>query len=163
MAPSTPFEERLDYHRMVQQALRRVMREALEVAADEGLPGEHHFYVSFLTQAPGVVLPTFLRDRYPEEVTVVLQNQYWDLDVGDEGFGVTLAFEGSRQRVAVPWEAVTSFIDPAAEFALRFQTVEEAQAQVEGEAEGGVEEPSPGSADATAEVVNIRQFRKKDD
>jgi hypothetical protein len=155
-------ESALDYHRMVQQALRRVMREALEVAAEEGLPGDHHFYFSFRTRAPGVVVPAFLRDRYPAEVTVVIQHQYWELDVDDEGFGVTLTFDASRQRVAVPWEAVTAFIDPAAEFALRFQTVEEARA-ARAAAEEGSEEPSPGSADPTAEVVNIRQFRKKDD
>jgi hypothetical protein len=108
------------------------------------------------------VVPAFLRDRYPEEVTVVIQHRYWELDVGDEGFGVTLTFDASRQRVAVPWEAVTAFIDPAAEFALRFQTVEEARAARAAAGEGS-EEPSPGSADPTAEVVNIRQFRKKDD
>lgn len=153
-------EERLDYHRMVQQALRRVMREALEVAAEEGLPGDHHFYLSFRTRAPGVAVPAFLRDRYPDEVTVVLQHQYWDLDVGDEGFVVTLTFDGSRQRVAVPWEAVTAFIDPAAEFALRFQTAEEARARAE---EGDEGDSARGSGDPTADVVNIRQFRKKDD
>lgn len=158
-------DEPLDYHRMVQTALRSVLREALEVAAGEGLPGDHHFYVSFRTQAPGVVVPSFLRDRYPEEVTIVIQHQYWELDVEDDGFGVTLAFDGSRQRVAVPWEAVTAFIDPVAEFALRFQTVEEARAQAEAQKSAEEEEgsPAPGSSDPTADVVNIRQFRKKDD
>lgn len=156
-------EEPLDYHRMVQHALRGVMREALEVAAEEGLPGDHHFYVSFRSQAPGVVVPSFLRDRYPEEVTVVIQHQYWELDIDDDGFGVTLAFDASRQRVAVPWEAVTAFIDPVAEFALRFQTVEEARAQAERAGDEQEGDAAPGSPDATADVVNIRQFRKKDD
>jgi len=163
MDSAPPYEEALDYHRMVQRALRGVMREALEVAAEEGLPGEHHFYVSFRSQDPGVVVPAFLRDRYPEEVTIVLQHQFWDLDVGDDGFAVTLTFDASRQRVAVPWEAVTAFIDPAAEFALRFQALEEAQEGAgEGEAPDG-EPETEGSADPTAEVVNIRQFRRKDD
>lgn len=159
-------EEPLDYHSMVQRALRRVLREALEVAAGEGLPGEHHFYVSFRTGAPGVVVPGYLRDRYPEEVTIVLQHQYWELDIDDDGFGVTLAFDGSRQRVEVPWDAVTAFIDPVAEFALRFQTPEEARAQAEAKAEAeaeGAEETAPGSADPTAQVVNIERFRKKDE
>lgn len=155
-------DDPLDYHHMVQKALRRVLREALEVAATEGLPGEHHFYVSFRTRAPGVVVPAFLAERYPEEVTVVIQHQYWELDVGDEGFGVTLAFDAARQRVAVPWEAVTAFIDPAAEFALRFQSVEEARGQAE-TGDGGDEGTASGSADPTADVVNIRSFRKKDD
>lgn len=151
----------LDYHAMVQRALRGVLREALEVAAEEGLPGEHHFYLSFRTRDPGVVVPPFLRDRFPEEVTIVLQNQFWDLHVDDEGFSVTLAFEASRQRVGVPWEAVTAFIDPAAEFALRFGAPE-AEPGEPGEPEGEGE-GAPGSADPTAEVVNIRQFRKKDE
>jgi hypothetical protein len=159
----------LDYHGMVQRALRGVLREALEVAAEQGMPGEHHFYLSFRTRDPGVVVPPFLGDRYPEEVTVVLQRQFWDLHVDDEGFSVTLAFDASRHRLGVPWDAVTAFIDPAAEFALRFDAVGR------GEGDGGEDDLTPaedaegsgqdteGSADPTAEVVNISQFRKKDD
>jgi len=158
-------DDPLDYQAMVQRALRGVLREALEVAAAEGLSGEHHFYLSFRTRDPGVVVPPFLRDRFPEEVTIVLQNQFWDLYVDDEGFSVTLAFEASRQRVGVPWEAVTAFIDPGAEFALRFGEPEPGEAPgAEGEGEG---EAAPGSgvgsSDPGAEVVNIRQFRKKDE
>lgn len=153
-------DDPLDYHAMVERALRGVLREALELAADEGLPGDHHFFVSFETGAPGVVIPAFLRDRFPEEVTIVLQHQFWDLHVDDEGFSVTLAFEASRQRIGVPWEAVTAFIDPVAEFALRFgATAEGEEAPGEGDEDG---EPAPGSPDATADVVNLREFRKKD-
>lgn len=149
----------LDYQTMVQRALRGVLREALEVAAAEGLSEDHQFYVSFRTRDPGVIVPPFLRDRFPEEVTIVLQHQFWDLHVDDAGFSVTLAFEASRQRVGVPWEAVTAFIDPPAEFALRFGAPEaEPGEPAEGEGEAG-----PGAADPTAEVVNIRQFRKKDE
>jgi hypothetical protein len=155
----------LDYHGMVQRALRGVLREALEVAAEQGMPGEHHFYLSFRTRDPGVVVPPFLGDRYPEEVTVVLQRQFWDLHVDDEGFSVTLAFDASRHRLGVPWDAVTAFIDPAAEFALRFDAVGRGEGDEEGsEAEIPDEDAdAEGSADATAEVVNISQFRKKDD
>ena len=149
----------LDYHAMVQRALLGVLREALEVAAEQGLPGEHHFYLSFRTRTPGVVVPPVLGDRYPEEVTVVLQRQFWDLHVDDEGFSVTLAFDASRHRLGVPWEAVTAFIDPAAEFALRFDAAEEG----DGGAEAADDAETEGSADPTAEVVNISQFRKKDD
>lgn len=167
--PGDRSDDPLDYQAMVRRALRGVLREALEVAAEEGLPGDHHFYVSFRTDAPDVVVPRFLRDRYPEEVTVVIQHQYWDLHVDDDGFSVTLTFEASRHRVGVPWDAVTAFIDPAAEFALRFQADDETGGEPpEGERarprgdEGGGEE-AEGSADPTAEVVNIRQFRRKDD
>lgn len=157
-------QDPLDYHAMVQRALRGVLREALEVAAEQGLPGEHHFYLSFRTRAPGVVVPPFLRDRYPDEVTVVVQRQFWDLHVDDEGFSVTLAFDASRQRLGVPWEAVTAFIDPAAEFALRFEAAEEGDGgeEADGDAEGS-DRDAEGSADPTAEVVNISQFRKKDE
>ena len=169
--PDEPSSDPLDYQRMVQHALRGVLREALEVAAEEGLPGEHHFYLSFRADAPGVVVPPFLRERFPEEITVVIQHQYWDLYVDDEGFSVTLAFEASRQRLGVPWDAVTAFVDPAAEFALRFAPAdgdegEEAEEDAEegGEApEGETAEDAPGKADPTAEVVNIKQFRKKDE
>jgi uncharacterized protein len=147
----------LDYHAMVQRALLGVLREALEVAAEQGLPGEHHFYLSFRTRAPGVVVPPFLGDRYPEEVTVVLQRQFWDLHLDDEGFSVTLAFDASRHRLGVPWDAVTAFIDPAAEFALRFE------AEGQGQEDDDEREEVEGSADPSAEVVNISQFRKKDE
>lgn len=154
-------DDPLDYHALVQRALRGVLREALEVAASEGLPGEHHFYLSFRTRDPGVIVPASLRDRFPDEVTIVLQHQYWDLHVDDEGFSVTLAFETSRQRVGAPWEAVTAFIDPVAEFALRFGEPDEGEGPAaEGDEKG---EPAPGSADPTDEVVNLRQFRKKDE
>ena len=159
--PPPPSEDLLDYHRMVQHALRGVLREALEVAAGPGLPGEHHFYLSFRTQAPGVVVPPFLADRYPEEVTVVVQHQYWELHIDDEGFSITLAFDGSRHRLGVPWEAVTAFIDPASEFALRFDAAPpDGEEEDPGEAE---EVEGDGEAEATAEVVNINRFRKKDD
>jgi hypothetical protein len=156
----------LDYQAMVQRALRGVLREALEVAAEEGLSEDHQFYVSFRTRDPGVIVPPFLRDRFPEEVTIVLQHQFWDLHVDDAGFSVTLAFEASRQRVGVPWEAVTAFIDPPAEFALRFGPAEEgAEPSAEGEEEGEAAAPGSavGSSDPGAEVVNIRRFRKKDE
>lgn len=153
-------DDPLDYHAMVQRALLGVLRKALELAAEEGIPGDHHFYLSFQTAAPGVLVPAFLRDRFPEEVTIVLQHQFWDLQVDDDGFSVTLAFEASRQRIGVPWEAVTAFIDPVAEFALRFGAPAEGE---EEEAEGDQEgEPVPGSPDPTAEVVNLREFRKKE-
>ncbi len=154
--PDTP----LDYQAMVQRALRGVLREALSEVAEVGLPEDHHFYVGFRTSDPGVTLPGFVRERHPEEMTVVLQNQFWGLEIDDEGFSVTLAFGGSRHPIFVPWEAVTTFVDPPAEFALRFDLAEEG-----GEAEEPTEETEPGhgSPEATAPVVNLRDFRKKDE
>ena len=160
--PDTP----LDFQAMVQRALRGVLREALAEVVEEGLPEDHYFYVGFRTAEAGVVLPAYLRERYPEEMTVVLQNQFWDLLVDDEGFSVTLAFGGSRHSIFVPWEAVTTFVDPPAEFALRFDLAEEGGEELEaGETEGPAEpkEPGQGSPEATAPVVNLRDFRKKDE
>jgi len=154
-------DDPLDYHAMVQRALRAVLREALTVAAEEGLPEGHHFYVSFRSGDPGVLLPGFLRDRFPDEVTIILQHQFWDLEVDDEGFSVTLNFDATHHRVGAPWEAVTAFIDPEAEFALRFGAPREA-GEAGAEGEGAEAATAPGAPDATAEVVNISAFRKKD-
>jgi hypothetical protein len=113
-------EEGFDYPRILQRALRSVVREVLTRTAAEGLPGEHHFYVSLRTDHTGVELPAFLRERYPQEMTVVLQNQFWDLQVDEQGFAVTLRFDGDPVRLAAPFEAVVAFFDPAAQFGLRF-------------------------------------------
>ena len=150
--------ESLDYQSLIHDALRGVVRRAMDQVARSGLPGEHHFYLSFRTGADGVHVPESLSGRYPEEITVVLQNQYWDLEVDEEGFSVTLAFDGRRQPIAVPWEALTAFVDPAAELALRFGPEGSGEEGEEEDDEGG----SPGSADPTDEVVSIRRFRKKD-
>lgn len=113
-------EETFDYPRILQRALRSVVREVLLRTAADGLPGEHHFYLSLRTDHAGVQLPAFLRERYPEEMTVVLQNQFWDLQVDQDGFAVTLRFDGDPVRLGVPFEAVIAFFDPAAQFGLRF-------------------------------------------
>jgi uncharacterized protein len=110
----------IDYQRLVEGALRDVVRRVLADVAAEGLPGDHHFYIGFRTGHPGVVMPRSLRDLYPEEMSLILQHQFWNLAVGDDGFAVDLTFSGSRQRLEIPFAALTMFADPAAEFALRF-------------------------------------------
>ncbi len=122
-------EDRLDYQELVREALRDVVRRSLEVVAEEGgLPGEHFFYLSFRSNFPGVRIPTFLRDSYPDEVTIILQHQFWDLEVDREAFSVSLNFNAARHRVTVPYEALTSFVDPSAEFGLRFGPVDSEEA-----------------------------------
>ena len=113
-------ESDIDYGGMLQRALRSVVREVLERTVREGLPGEHHFYLSLRTDHRGTQVPPFLRQRFPEEITVVLQHQFRDLVVDDDGFAVTLRFDGMPARLVVPWEAVVAFFDPTAEFGLRF-------------------------------------------
>jgi hypothetical protein len=110
----------IDYAQLLQRALRSVVRVVLERTVREGLPGEHHFYLSLRTDHPGTELPPFLRQRFPEEITVVLQHQFRDLVVDDAGFAVTLRFDGMPARLVAPWDAVVAFFDPTADFGLRF-------------------------------------------
>jgi hypothetical protein len=122
--------DHIDYQKLLQEALREALRAAVRKVmarvAEEGLPGEHFFYIGFRLDHPGVSVPRFLRDQYPEEMTIVLQNQFWDLEADEESFSVTLTFGGSRQRLIVPFLALTAFADPSAEFGLRFDGALEA-------------------------------------
>jgi hypothetical protein len=113
------------YDLLVQDALRDVVRRVLSDAAREGLPGEHYFYVTFQTHARGVRLSARMREQYPEEMTIVLQHQFWDLTVSDQGFEVGLSFKNVPEKLLIPFEAITRFTDPAVEFDLRFEPEEE--------------------------------------
>src|SRR5690349_17095030 len=117
-------QDLFQYDKMVEAALRGVVRDALQRAAQEGLKSGHHFYIGFATRMPGVVIPEQLRDRYPDEMTIVLQHQFWDLDVTDEGFAVTLSFQKQLERLVIPFAAVRSFADPSVEFRLEFTVVD---------------------------------------
>jgi hypothetical protein len=108
------------YDKMVEHALRGVIRDVLIRVAKEGLRSAHHFYIGFATQAPGVTIPPRLLERFPSEITIVLQHQFWDLDVGDEAFSVSLSFDKQVERLTVPFAAIRSFADPSVEFALAF-------------------------------------------
>jgi len=114
----------LRYDILVQDALRGMVRDILVAAARKGLPGDHHFFITFDTTAEGVRLSERLRERYPEEMTIVLQHQFWDLKVTDEGFEVGLSFSGVPERLVVPFAAVSGFADPSVQFALQFETLE---------------------------------------
>jgi hypothetical protein len=109
------------YDLLVQDALRNAVRRVLVEAARDGLPGDHHFFISFRTQAPGVRLSNRMREQYPQEMTIVLQHQYWDLVVGDLGFEVGLSFHGKSETLAIPFAAVTGFFDPSVDFGLKFE------------------------------------------
>ena len=106
-------QDLLEYPKMMERALRGVVREALAVAADQGLPGSHHFYIAFRTTDPGVVLADHLAAENPDTMTIVLEHKFWDLQVDDHGFAVTLSFGGKSERLEVPFQAVTSFVDPS--------------------------------------------------
>jgi hypothetical protein len=145
---------------MVETALRGVVREALARTAANGLPGAHHFYVTFRTRFPGLTLPDHLASQYPEEMTVVLEHQFWDLEVSEDKFSVTLSFQSRPERLTIPFEAITAFADPAVKFGLQFQalTGEETAPQAAAEASAPIPEEKP---DKAGEVVTLDAFRKK--
>jgi hypothetical protein len=165
MAQDPPAQDLMHYEAMAQEALRGVVKAALKRAAGEGLPGAHHFYITFKTDAPGVSGPTDLLAKYPDEMTIVLQHQYWDLAPGETFFSVTLQFSGQPKRLSIPYAAVTRFYDPSVQFLLQF----EAPASAPGEARqpGAPAEPEeapqgePGGAGGEANIVSLDQFRKK--
>jgi uncharacterized protein len=121
--------DHIRYDLLAQEALRSVVRHVLADVAKNGVPGEHHFYVTFDTTAPGVKMSPRLRAQYPEEMRVVLQHQFWDLSVTEDGFEVGLSFGGVPERLSVPFSAVTAFVDPSVQFALQFTTIPDAENQ----------------------------------
>ena len=112
--------DRFHYDALVDDALRSVVRRVLRQVGDKGLPGSHHFYISFRSTEPGVHLPDYLRAKYPEEMTIVLQHQYWDLIINDEFFEVTVSFNKQQERIKVPFGALSAFVDPSVRFGLQF-------------------------------------------
>ena len=114
--------DHIRYDLLAQDALRGVLRRVLADVARNGLPGEHHFYITFGSAAPGVKISDRLRAEHPEEMTIVLQHQFWDLEVTDQGFEVGLSFKGIPERLVIPFEAVKGFFDPSVQFGLQFET-----------------------------------------
>ena len=158
MTDTTP-DSLIPYDEIVQDALRNVVRTVLErIDADGGLPGAHHFYIAFRTRAAGVDIPKHLMERYPDEMTIVIQNRYWDLAIDDVGFQIGLSFNQVPAKLRIPFAAVTGFVDPAVNFALQF-------APKEGEvdaAPGPEPEPEPPTPiEPGSNVVTLDRFRKK--
>ena len=162
-------EDLIRYDVLAQEALRGLVRRVLAEVAQAGLPGEHHFFVSFSTQHPAVRVSSRLRAEYPVEMTVVLQHQFWDLTVADSAFEVGLSFNGIPERLYVPFSAITSFIDPHVGFAVKFEVVNEeaAVAPAEGPAPAAPDAAAAPAAtaapevDAKADIVSLDAFRKK--
>jgi len=158
------------YDKMVERALRGVIRDALSRVSHDGLRSAHHFFIGFATEAPGVTIPPRLAERYPAEMTIVLQHQFWDLDVGDESFSVSLSFDKQVERLTVPFAAIRSFADPSVEFALAF--AEPAPPATNEAALPAIVDPKPATPekekDAAGEasresgqVVTLDSFRKR--
>src|SRR5262249_16739566 len=119
--------DHIRYDLLAQDALRAMLRGVLIDTARKGLPGEHHFFISFDTRAAGARVPPRLREQYPDEMTIVLQHQFWDLKVHDDYFEVGLSFNGVPEKLVVPFAAIKSFVDPSVQFALQFERAAETQ------------------------------------
>lgn len=172
-------DEILRYDKMVESALRGVVRKSIQEVIEHGLPGDHHFYITFLTDYQGVKIPDYLRERYPGEMTIVLQYQFSDLKVDDEFMQVTLSFNNIPERLKIPLSAISIFADPSVNFALQFQPLGEAVEDADlsmldelddDEPDGGGKGPPGGgkgggkgkkSSKKTGEVVSLDKFRKK--
>jgi hypothetical protein len=165
--PPEMAQDLFDYPKMVETALRGVIREALARTAREGLPGDHHFYVTFRTRAPGVGMPSHLLSKFPDEMTIVLQHQFRALEVGEDAFSVNLSFHRRSERLRIPFAAVTTFADPSVNFGLQFEVPAPLPAEAtalpaqipppEPEKPAEPEEP----ARPAAEVVTLDKFRKR--
>jgi len=180
--------DRFNYDALVDDALRSVVRRVLTQVAEKGLPGSHHFYISFRSTDPGAALPEYLRAKYPEEMTIVLQHQYWDLVIGADYFEVTVSFNKQQERIKVPFTALSAFVDPSVRFGLQFDRKDKSAAP--DKAEGAQARPLPApekeappaaasgsdakpdsdaaaapaeakAEDAASKVVKLDSFRKK--
>lgn len=177
--------DRFHYDALVDDALRSVVRRVLTQVAEKGLPGSHHFYISFRSTDPGVELPDYLRAKYPEEMTIVLQHQYWDLVIGEESFEVTVSFNKQQEHIKVPFAALSAFVDPSVRFGLQFDRKEKAAGDkpeaaaapptplpapdkrpTQAGPAGTEDKPADAAAeakpeDAASKIVKLDSFRKK--
>ena len=153
-------ESLIPYDEIVQEALRAVVGRVLkEVEATGELPGGHHFYITFRTKAAGVDIPGHLSERFPDEMTIVIQHRFWDLKVGDDGFSVGLSFGGVPSSLFIPFSAVTDFVDPAVEFSLKFQAAEiEDEDQFDDDGDGAA---APQPVEDGSNVVAVDFTKKK--
>ncbi len=157
-------EEAFRYDKMVERALRGVVQQALQEVVDDGVLDDHHFYITFSTEYPGVKIPDYLKERYPGEMTIVLQHQFYDLEVNAERFSVMLSFNNVPERLVIPLAAITIFADPSVNFALQFQPLGD-EDEVDDEVHFEAEELSIDKQDKEkkkGEVISLDSFRKRD-
>ncbi len=159
--------EPLCYDVWIEEALRRVIERALKLAFEQGLPGDHHFYITFKTRSEGIEIPAYLRVEHPDEMTIVLQHQFENLEIDTEGFSVTLRFKGKPEKLVIPYSAITSFADPSVNFGLQLKSssleedenlediIDEYVQPRNNDAPDSNEEPK------TGEVITLDTFRKK--
>lgn len=164
----------IDYGLLIDEAMQAIVKKALLIVEKTGLPGEHHFYITFDTEYPGVMIPDTLHKRYPEEMTIVLQHQFWDLEIEEDRFSVVLSFDNVRNSLVVPFSALTAFADPSVKFGLQFRhagMVHKAKEEKKPEKGGKAAKANKSKKGEKAEkadkkrqnnVVSLDSFRKKD-
>ena len=159
----------ISYSDLIDSSMRGVIREVLRQVEVSGLPGEHHFYITFLTEYPGVRISDTLKSRYPSEMTIVLQHQFWDFKVEEDYFTVALSFGGVSEHLTIPYESLVAFADPSVKFGLQFQKIEASAEtlpvpldyeQMLNSDQDGVE-GADADDDNTAEIISLDAFRKK--
>ncbi len=154
----------LDYEAMVQTALREVVYKSISYTIKNGLPGNHHYYITFATEYPGVEVPEYLKDQYGDEITIVLQYEFWDLKADENGFSVTLCFDDAHEKLYVPYGALLSFVDPSVKFGLQFTPVIEEVSEVKEKTIKGDKAPVDEKAEIPKDgsnVITLDKFRKK--
>lgn len=153
----------IDYGKLMHRAMRGLIQEVLTGVQEKGLPGDHHFFITFDTAHPDSELADWLSDRYPGEMTVVMQHWYDGLEVTDEGFGVTLNFGDAPERLYIPYDAIKTFVDPSVEFGLRFESQDDEDEDEDDDGPEPPDGPEGGKAEPQhrdAEVVSLDRFRK---
>lgn len=154
-------EDLIRYDGLIEAALREVVHQAMIKVVQLGLPGEHHFYISFLTNAKGVDIPEHLKEKYKEEMTIVLQHQFFGLTVTDIGFSVILSFNNIKERLTIPFAAITTFADPSVNFALQFQSMMDETNQTAEYNEKSTDSNEETPTEKRGEVISLDKFRKK--
>ena len=152
--------DEIDYGNLMHNAMRSLIQDVLTEVKNNGLPGEHHFFITFDTNHAGVEMASWLKDRYPTEITVVMQHWYDDLEVRDDGFSVTLNFGDTPEHLVIPYEAILTFVDPSVEFGLRFETNEEDEDTDEQKPTVSKESNKDNTKKETGQVVSLDNFRK---
>ncbi|MXQ07658.1 hypothetical protein GQ651_07350 [Alphaproteobacteria bacterium GH1-50] len=149
----------IDYGNLMHQAMRGLIQNVLEDVAEHGLPGQHHFFITFDTMHPDVELADWLSDRYPDEMTVVMQHWFDGLEVTDDGFSITLNFGDTPEPLYIPYDAIKTFVDPSVEFGLRFETQDDHDDDDGDDDEPDAPDPGP-APKGDAEIVSLDRFRK---
>jgi uncharacterized protein len=152
-----PMTRSIDYGNLMHRAMRGLIQNVLTDVAEHGLPGAHHFFITFDTNHPDVAIADWLKQRYPTEMTVVIQHWFENLVVTDDGFSITLNFGNQPEPMVIPFDAVRTFVDPSVEFGLRFETHEDDEDDEDGEDDDGDDDPPPHDA----EIVRLDRFRKQ--